>query len=554
MAAGDPVSIDATLKVLNRSGTTRGTVSCQELSWTFGNGVDTPDLSATVNTAESALAANADLFDDAMAVVMFSVNGAAAVAAGSPFLVLADDLALIGGDDQKVSNAVSVSAKSALMVLAEWQVTPAEGVFLRRSPRVIYFGWTHPSFDDSAWDSTPTRVTRASVATTAPKYNQPTHWENALSDWIYDGDGTAGGLTLIRPGSSWTPSVNQQTRLATTADEEHRVHLYGPGYGGIVNETSKQETGYTHRNDFDRVLTASTAYYPTFEMTTVDSVGGDGFDALSYYMAPIGTDDYVTDYSYHSGNSGVKVWRQDKDDPRPGMTAGKILTLLRTWNQTWMPAASASCNTVTFSFTASLDSNGAAFADLPEMSWAVGTPVTQVMADLSDRVDFDCHLDPTDGHLVVDCYNRKGSDLSSSVPLVKGNTSRNGNILSYTASRRPRSITRASVLTEDGYTTKIDTSLESTVPARSSYLETQQSASAGEGKQLAGRVITEDGLRNAYSGTLTAVEGAIPGVNFNWGDYVSAPNRSGTASVRTVVKHGGARSGDSEPTFTVEMV
>lgn len=536
--------MQVTLRVRSRAGAIRGTVACESLSWTFGNGIDTADLSAVVSTSEAALAANPDLFDDALAEVLLD-----GTAVGTPFLITSDDLTLVGGDEEAAAEQVQVTGKSALMVLGEWQVTPGEGTWLRRSPSPVYLGWQHPDFDRTSW-ATATYVTRASIATTAPKYNQPDNWENALADWVYHSTGT-GQLTLFY-GGSFIVTDRRQYRIASTADEEHRVYLYGPGYGGIVSDESKQETGYTHSRRFDRVLAPGT-YHLFFEMTSENSVGGDGFDALSWYVGPVGTDDVVTTYSVHSGNAGIKVWRQEKDDPRPGLTVGKILTELREWNQAWMTPTTASCHITTFSFTATNDSAGTAWPSVAEQSWPPGTPVTQVLADLSDFADFDCRLDPADGHLIVDAWVTKGSDLSGTVALVKGSSAGNGNVITYRARRRLRTMTRASGLTEDGYFTKTDSTLETVVTPRSTYLESQQSSSVGEGRRLATRVITEDGDRESFEATFTAVSGAVPGVNFNWGDAVAALNRSGAATGMTVTRWGGTRSGEEEPVFTAEL-
>jgi hypothetical protein len=562
MADGDPAVIEVTLAVLDRDGSTRGFVACDELRWLFGAGIDTADVSATVNTSETDLAADPDLFDDALVQVLYD-----GVAVGCPLLVLSDDLSVIGGDDEHAAEAVTVTAKSALNIAAEWQVTPYGGVWLRHSPPVIFFGWQLPGFDDTGW-STPDRVAR-SILTAAkydtdgtllsgdPKGGFPTHWEVQAADWIYrdPSHGDTGGLTLMRLGTYTVDTDPQQMRVASTADEEHTIYRMGDGGGGVITNEQKQETGYTHSRRFDRVQQPGD-YFLAAEMTSVASVGGDGFDALSFYAAPILGADRVYEINslLDSGMTGIKVWRQDKDAPRPGVTVGKILHLVRDWCQVWMTDPSASCQTVTFSFSTTTDSNGDDFPDLHEMSWNTGTPVTKVMADLSDKADFDCHLDPVDGHLVIDAYNRKGSDLHTSVSLVKGGPGRTGSVQTYIAKRSARTVTRMSGLTDDGYFTEVDATAEDTISPRSTYIESQQSPSIGQAKRLADHLIDDDAKRQSFSATVAPVVGAIPGVDFDWGDNVEALGRDAAPREVLVMTWGGSRSGDDQPVLTAEVI
>jgi hypothetical protein len=563
MADGDEVSIEVTLAVLDRDGSTRGFVACESVQWLFGAGIDTADLSATVKTAEADLADDPDLFDDALVHVLYD-----GVAAGCPMLVMSDDLAVIGGDDEHDAEAVTLTAKSAVNIASEWQVTPFGGVWLRHSPPVIFFGWQLPGFDDSGW-STPDRVTRASLTPAVyddtdgtlisgdPKGGFPHNWEYDGADWIYrdPSHGDTGGLTLFRLGTYPVSGSAAQIRVASTADEEHTIYRMGDGGGGVITSESKQETGYTRSRRFDRVQDLGD-YFLAAEMTSVDSEGGDGFDALSYYVGPILGPDRVWAIAVllSSGDSGIKVWRQDKNDPRPGVTVGKIMHLVRDWNQVWMTDPSASCQTVTYSFSTTHDSNGDEFTQLDEMSWNTGTPVTQVMAALSDKADFDCHLDPDDGHLVIDAYNRKGSDLHTSVALVKGGTARDGSPLTYIAKRARRSITRVSGLTDDGYFTKVDGSAEDDFSPRSTYIESQQSPSIGQAKRLSGRLIDDDGRRQSFTATLAPVEGAIPGRDCDWGDNIEALGRDGLPREVVLISWGGSRTGDDEPVLTAEVI
>ena len=59
-------------------------------------------------------------------------------------------------------------------------------------------------------------------------------------------------------------------------------------------------------------------------MTTVNSAGGDGFDACRIYVATTNQKGRA-DTVVLKSDSTAKVWRQAKGDPRPGFTADEVV-------------------------------------------------------------------------------------------------------------------------------------------------------------------------------------------------------------------------------------
>jgi hypothetical protein len=635
VAAGDPVSIDVTLRVIDRDETVVGEVECESLTWNFGAGADTPDLSATVSVLEDDLAADPDLFDDRLVQLVYSVDGGAATPVGPLMLVTSDDLILVGGDDQSASEVVRVTAKSGLLLLNEWRITPVGGVHLRRSPREIIVGWPMPAFDHSAWPAmlmidpddltAPTyhdgTISEADVSGTVwaefladgwetfeddstriyppyssvdpatlsagqeaalyaaewelvsgdlerpagnptagdAKYGMPEGWPDKArrAQWVR-GDGT-GDLTLAYLGSFTVDSLRGKSKrkimIGSSADEEHQLILYADGYGGIVIDESDQETGYTHWQAWAEVVPADVEYKLYATMTTVDTPGGDGNDSLRFFVSTVngaGEPDEILLMS-NAGNTAMKALRQDKDDPRPGLPIGKAARLVKDWIEAFITPADASVNLVTRTFTDTADSNAVDWDEAlnVERTLRVGDSYAAFIDSLSDLVD--AELVYSSG-IKVALYQQRGADLSATVALKLGGPDGDGSLLRYEARRRPRTMTRAAFVTDDGMGTRINTTLETTVPARASFVESLDATSRGEGRALVNRMITEDGRRQTFPATIAAVEGAVPGVDFDWGDSVTAPDRDSDPSTRQVMTWGGSREGSNEPTFFAELI
>lgn len=548
MTAGDPVTIDVTLQVLARDLTERGTVACDSITWSFAAGMDTPSLSAVVATAEDALTADPDLFDDGgngtLVRLLFAVNGAAAVPVGQLMMTQADDLTLVGGDDEAPAQTVQLACKAALLLTDEWVVTPQGGTWLRRSPERIYLGWMHPDYDTTGWGA-PTR-NAMSPAPTSAREGHPSTWPAAVlavADWLSGPAAETGGLTLFT-GATFTVDVQRKIIVGSTADEEHVGYLHRDGYGGAVILESDQETGYTHEQRWPEVLPAGT-YHLSFEMTTVNSAGGDGLDALAFYVATVDSDGEPDTILAHSGEAGLVARRQPKVDPTPGFTIGQDLRILQEWAQAWITPLDASVHMVGATYTDTLDSNGAAWTEAVARSYAVGTSFASVLADLDAKTDLDMVIDA--GLLKLAAYQRRGADLSATVALTSGE---GGGLTGYRLPRRPRKATGGAFRVEDGFGTYTDTTAETTITARRVYVESGQAGSLGEGVEVVARVVADDAKRERWEAAMAAVEGAVPGVDFDWGGDISVLNRAGAAVAGNVSAWGGSRVGDNEPEFS----
>lgn len=546
------VLIQARVRVFSRGGTLLGTFAGIDLRWS--NGKDNGALSFTAHTLEEDYAF--DVFDDTVGVVQVKVGDGEFVESGPPYLLTSRGTVV--GAGEQAAKTVQVTGVSGLALLSEWQVlhfpdADGLGTVNRRGPDVLFYGWQHPDGDfGSLTEGTIVRTTRASIATDAARRDQPEDWEVAGADWVNIEEST-GALNLFRLGGvedatvTATIPTKQLVRFATAADEEHTLYLYKEGYGGVAIQATQQETGYKYRVTFDEVLDPGELFL-SLEMTTVNSEGGDGLDAFAYYVAKLRSDDTIDpDNVYaHSGAGSISGVRIPKDDARPGFTVGRLLKNFRDQNRLWMGGSLApslpSAQSVSIDFTAALDSDGVSWPDVHERSWAFGTPISQVVADLGDVADFDMSFGK-----VLKAYVDKGQDRSATVKLLPGSEP-GGNLLSYTWQTRPITATRVTFKTEDGFGQKVDSDLEESVGPRSVFLESQQSSSIGEARRLGQRYVDDNGaVRKVYDAQWVPEDGTVPGVDVDWGDTVQGLNRVGNAVNVRMITWAVTRDGTNGP-------
>jgi hypothetical protein len=499
--------VTSEVRIFDRDGTTqRGTVAGLGLTYSTAKGADADDISFSVSRHEDDYSPT--LCDDALGIV-WSDFGVLEnmVAVATPYVLTPNGGVIVG----EQLETVQVVGKGALSLTAEWPVLHhwhEQGVIARLAPQTRTFGWPTPSFDDSSW---PTADAEDPDDTTFAKLGRPMGFGDGLAAWWVYRDashGDSGALTLFRIGT-FTVTDQRKYVIRSTADEEHKLYLNGH----FIAEDTDQETGYTHFQEWPMVL-APGDYFLAAEMTTVDSVGGDGFDALRAFVATVG-EDGEPDTVVLSTDATTKVWRQAKGDPRPGLTVGDLLLIGQAEAQGWLTPGIASADLLTPTFDAVNDSNGNPWPSGEERTWDVGAASWgTVIADLGGVVDvwvtpdFGWHAAPQ-------------RTEANSVQLVKGSAARaaDESLISLThEDTTPVRATRGIAQTNDGFAVYQDAAREAIVPARAAYVESSQAQSIGEGLRLAEQFVDENGtVQRTFPAEFRAVVGALPWVDFGWG-------------------------------------
>lgn len=523
------------VRIYARDGVTlRDTIAGKGLSCSHRSGIDSSDISFTGKVIEAAIGNDPGLFDDGIAKVYVD-RGEGWEAWGPPYVLAPGGGTVIGQAEQAAHEFVP-AGKSALMLTQDMAVLHYGGQVWRRGPRDISYGWQHPAYSGAGFTA-PTTVSASSLTAREAKYDKPSNWQLPNAKWIYDGDG-AGGLTLFR---SPTFSVPEQAKyyVMATADEEYKVSLHGPGYGGVILDEQAQEDGFKKMRVWGEVLPAGGPYRLTAEMRTINSPGGDGWDAFRcavgvMYRPATLTEVLVSDSSW-------RVKRMTVSAQRPGLTIGHLLRVLLQENATYgIPSASL----LVPSFSDTLDSAGVAWAAGVERSWPVGTPLSQVLADLSDLVDFD-----VDHSFNLHAYQQRGSAKAVTLTAGAAPATAAMSVVELTYQSEPITATRAVVLTDAGYVEKIDTAAEVTTNARITYLESTQAQSTAEGTRLGERHIgANKAVRTVYTAKTVAVEGNFPGLDYSWGDTITALDRTKAACSAQVLGVS-FEMGDDPPVF-----
>ncbi len=472
-------------------------------------------LSFSANLLETDLAANPDMLDEAFVVVELDVGGVWTPIT-TPYLLAPGEGTVIGPAEGSAPEQSPVAVGALKGLLDELCVLPAEcddtSPTLRYACGIEgnrYLGWMSKDFDDTAF----TAVDVYTPVSTEAKYNEPQGWDSGATaaSWIWK-DST-GGLTLFRIGS-FTLVDRAVIKFISSADEEHKIYLDGPNMGGVIIDSSANETGYTDKNVWKKRLEPG-EYFVSAEMTTVSSVGGDGNDSLRFACGTIDNKGNIDALSLISSSSAVAL-RQLKADVRPGFPVGElILKLLQENSDLGMTGADILISGATF--TETTDSTPTAWDDGQEWVWPLGTPLSQAFSDLSPVCDLD--LTPT---FDFEAWNERGT--TSGATLTPGATPATStmNIVEYGYSSDPVGPTRYLTLSQDGYDIVTGTTAEASTRPRFGYLESSSSASIGRARDNANQAITQSaGVRRYYHGRVIAVTGAIPCVDFTVADDVS---------------------------------
>lgn len=500
----------ARVHIYDRDGVTpRGTLSGANLTATHAKTVDGSSVSFSANALEPAMVTDPSMLDDALCVVELDVGGVW-TPIGTPYVLAPGSGTVIGAAEGAAREFQPVGVGAAQGLCGEWLVLHSGGVVNRRGPTERYIGWQSLGFTPSMFNAADL-VDPADLDIFAAKYGEPYAWPTVadLAQWAYRdaSHGDPGALTLFIFGE-FEVTVRQKYIIGFSCDEEADVFLDGPGQGGIILQTSEQETGYTIKNVWTGVLDVG-FYKVSAAMTTVDTPGGDGFDAARMYVATVNNKGRADTVVLMSGEDTL-VYRQSKSDVRPGFTCDVVAEILRDENETWgIPSAAL------MSVTA-----GDELPDGEERVWSVGTTVAQCLSDMEVDVSWDVTTS-----YVLTAWGTDPATVSATLEAGARPATAGMNIDGEGYTSDAPGGTRAVVLTNDGFVEVIDDDAEDGFPARGMYLESGASGSIGKGRQYALDAIRQGGrVRRSYQVNVVGVAGAIPEVDFTVRHLVTAPD------------------------------
>ena len=303
-------------------------------------------------------------------------------------------------------------------------------------------------------------------------------------------------------------------------------HGFSNGVRIKVLRTSKNGEG----------LTADSTYYivnktaDTFKLSTTE--GGSAINL---------TDDFRIDFRVVEDNTAGFLMTSYKvnDNNKPNGAVRRTNTTQWTVSSTepvWYPALAVKdaiteaqdrdvtrLSSVTFDYTASVDSAGTAWST----GVAVEVPVGTTVLDLLDQmVDFgiDFWIDPSNAELYA--WENRGSDLTSSVRFFPGH-----NLLSWTTVSDTRIKTVALVRSKDGWA-QARRNDDGALGRRETFIEVGRTKSETTAKRVADRQLRRLGRKTIVASSVEAipVTDMVPYEDFTVGDYVTIPNPDGTAT------------------------
>lgn len=542
------------IKVLGPdAATVRGTLAGINAAGVHSKAWGESALSFTANALEAALASDPDLLEDAFAVVELDIGGVW-TPVGTPFLLAPGEGTVLGPSEGSAREHTPVAVGALKGLLDELIVLPNEcdddSPTLRYACGIEgnrYLGWMSKGYtEDGTWNTADVFTPGSGGA----KFGQPENWDANASPaaWVYRNASGEGGLTLLRFGT-FTLTQRTVVKFIASADEEMKVYLDGPNMGGVIIDSTANETGYTEKHVWKKRLEPGT-YRVSAEFTTVDSAGGDGNDSMRFACGPVGTDGEMSS-TYLVSSSSTKVRRQPKNNPRPGMSLGEVIRHLLEDNS-GLGCTGADILLDSRTFGDLTDSAGQPWADGQEWVWPLGTSLSSVLADFSEDADFD--LDPS---FAFSAWNDRGTTTASA--LVKGADPPTAtmNVVEYGWTSEPTGPTRYLTLSQDGYDIHVGTDAELSTRPRFGFFESGGSGSIGRAKSNAAAAIRQNGrIRRYYTARIMAVAGSVPFDDFTVCDTITALDKDGNTLALEVLSIGWAQPSENDPQsvlFTLEL-
>jgi hypothetical protein len=293
-------------------------------------------------------------------------------------------------------------------LIAQWDsavVYPPNGTARPWTDQRV-FSWASKEYDDTSWGS--------GVSLSEPFNGQIDTWPDPYAGWVWSRSPVSGAQPV---GSSYwrhdfTLAAEATIAIYVAADDYHQTWLDGVllGDGPETPEWSWDKTW--------RALVTCDAGTHTLAVRAENFDRPGNTQNIAWLRVAV-IEATTNGSAWYAGTtnarSGSGTWPV-KDYPAspPGMTAGAVIDQLLDEAQT-----RGSLDNWTLGFTATIDSAGNAWPELPETVIPVGTTYIEALEQLAEN-DIDFAARP--GALVLDAWvkGQRGTDRSGTASLAAG--------------------------------------------------------------------------------------------------------------------------------------
>lgn len=354
------------------------------------------------------------------------------------------------------------------------------------------------------------------------------------------------GLRYYR--KTFTTANKMLVRLYSSADEAYTVYLDGEE----VISGSGEETGYTQLETRKIILRAgqhTVGIVQKFEAQVV----ADGADAVIFTMMKLNTKAKPTEVVVHSDSSWLTTWRRPVPSWKRTNVLRKAVTEARARNN-------ESANRLLFGFTEERDTHGRRWTDRWDDDVAIGTTVLELQKLLSEGNGFDVWVDPAT--MEICAWRRRGRDKSKSITLEPGK-----NLLNYEVEETEEVRNTFLIHYDGGWTTWRAKGSSRRFGRREAMVEMGRARGDDHAREILAKAargvgwaqkrsgVSDISKRQADqpSGSLIAIQGARPFLDFGVGDIVKAPNENGVLRRHRVVMLSFTEDDNGNLTFDPEL-
>jgi hypothetical protein len=421
--------------------------------------------------------------------------------------------------DEHAGQWWTLSGRGVLGILANAIVYP-EVPITWTSPRDRTFGYMALAYDDSAWTAAVQLQQQGDLSGYIPNYHGiPSGWPDPSAWWISSQATTGSDPNIVNPvgtsyfRKSFTMATGGSYAIFATVDNQFRMWLDDEL---LIDNLSQGHLGYINLQRVDKPLAAGNHTIAIEAVNTAFPTGNNPMGVLVSIIQLDHSGKLTSTVLLHTDNT----WLAD-DYPAtpPGMSPGTIMRLLVQEAQ-----ARGALTGVTLSFTDSLDSNGHAWTEIPDIAFPLGMPLLEIARTLVEGF-VDVSMTPT---LVLNLYKKYqlGSDLSGSVTLAVGTDfeelSVNGNTHLCNV-----------VLARDQFGELIEqtdaASLASQI-RKETYIEYSTAPSASAARTLALKLFKDVSLPTGQV-RAKVVQSSGPYTTWNPGDSITVPGLTGNVEM-----------------------
>lgn len=448
--------------------------------------------------------------------------------------VVEDHQKTVAGPRRNADRTTTVSGRGVLSLLEKGIIYPELAIGLR-APETRFFSFASGDFDHSGWASAVELKQQSSLAD--PWAGAPAGFPDRDAYWIgVTGDAATG----VAPGHRYFRKIHNigtagDRRISLAGDDAWDFYVDGDLVGSERRVGLWGETGH-----IDLYLEAGPHTFAA-ALENYDRPSGTNVTGFICSCAPLvfggvpGTSDFRSDDSWLV---------DDNEDAPPGMSVGDVVGLLVDEFQT-----RGGIPDVTYDFDAQLDTDGDPWVNTYDLAFPVQTSILEVLRHLTEEHAAEFYMTPT---LVLEAWPQRGADLSATVTISYGdNISR----LRFTRKGPGPNTT----LSKDLYGRWIEAtdSVAATGWGRHELgldLGSAPSETAADRMTFAFFEDHANPVDVISDLQVEEVSGAVPYVDWDVGDTVSAPDSSGAAADYRCVSLAVSEDDAGQPKFKPELV